>query len=124
MGGQPGTAGQRPVQNGAVTRQVVGPSPSEHTPDAGIPEAMVKGVVLPDPVIREQAGCESTRTVTGDFRVEQTESSHDNGSIDVPLVSVGASDSFVRESSSGYAASRTGKVSVETQGRRQAEVGS
>lgn len=121
-GGQPSTVGQMPLQAGAVTRQVVGPSPSEHAPVAGIPEVTVKEAVFPNPVKREQAGCESARTVTGDFRVEQMESFHDGGSNDVPLVSVSASDSFVRESSSGYAASRTGKVSVETQGRRQAGV--
>ena len=121
-GGQPVTAGQVPLQSGTVTRQVVGPSPSEQTPVAGIPEAMVKGVILPNPVAREQAGCESARTVAGEFRVEQMGSFHGNGSLDVPLVSVGASDSCVRESSSGDAASEVGKVSVETQGRRQAGV--
>jgi len=118
-GGQPVTARQDTVQSGTVTRQVVGPSPSEHTPAAGIPEVSVKGAVLPNPVKREPAGCESGRTETG-FRVEQMESFHDGGSIDVPAVSVSASESFVRESSSGYTASRTGKVSVETQGRQQA----
>lgn len=121
-GGQPYSAGESPLQSGAATRQVVGPSPSEHTPVAGIPEATVKGVVLPNPVKREQADCESDRTVSGEFRVEQMESFHDGGSNDVPAVSVSASDSFVRESSSGYAALQTGKVSVETQGRRQAGV--
>ncbi|ABB31369.1 hypothetical protein GeomeDRAFT_2015 [Geobacter metallireducens RCH3] len=119
-GGTPVTAGQRLTQAGAVARQVVGPSLSEHTPVAGIPEAMVKGVTLPDPVKREQAGSESDRTAGGDFRVEQMGSFHDGGSIDVPLVPVGASDSFVRESSSGYAALQAVKVSVETQGRQQA----
>lgn len=119
-GGQPYSAGESPLQSGAATRQVVGPSPSEHTPVAGIPEATVKGVVLPNPVKREQAGSESDRTVSGEFRVEQMESFHDGGSNDVPAVSVSASDSFVRESSSGYAALQTGNVSVETQGRRQA----
>ncbi|WP_306533334.1 hypothetical protein [Geobacter sp.] len=121
-GGQPVSVGESPLQSGAVTRQVVGPSPSEHAPVAGIPEVTVKGVVLPNPVKREQADCESDRTVSGDFRVEQMESFHDGGSNDVPAVSVSASDSFVRESSSGYAALQTGKVSVETQGRRQAGV--
>lgn len=121
-GGQPYSAGESPLQSGAATRQVVGPSPSEHTPVAGIPEATVKGVVLPNPVKREQADCESDRTVSGEFRVEQMESFHDGGSNDVPAVSVSASDSFVRESSSGYAALQTGNVSVETQGRRQAAV--
>jgi len=121
-GGQPDTAGQRPVQDGAVTRQVAGPSLSEHTPVAGIPEVIHKGVIPPNTVAREQAGCESDRTGTGDFRVEQMGAFHDGGSIDVSLVSEGASDSFVRESSSGYATSRTGKASVETQGRRQAAV--
>lgn len=118
--GTPVTAGQRLTQAGAVARQVVGPSLSEHTPVAGIPEAMVKGVTLPIPGKREQAGSESDRSARGDFRVEPMESFHDGGSIDVPVVSVSANDSFVRESSSGYAALQAGKVSVETQGRRQA----
>jgi len=120
-GGTPVTAGEILPRGDVVTRKVVDPSLSEHTPVAGIPEVMAKGVTLPNPVKREQAGSESDRTETGEFRVEQMESFHDGGSIDVPLVvSVSASDSSVRESSSGYAASRTGKVSVETQGRRQA----
>lgn len=120
-GGRPLSAGQRPVQSGAVTRQVVGPSPSEHTPVTGIPEATAQGVTLPNPVKREQAGCASDRSARGDFRVEQMESFHDGGSSDVPqAVSVGACDLSVRESSSGYAALRTGNVSVETRGRRQA----
>ncbi len=121
-GGQPVSVGENPLQSGAVTRQVVGPSPSEHAPVAGIPEVTVREAVFPNPVKREQAGCESDRTARGDFRVEQMESFHDGGSIDVPAVSVSAKDSFVRESSSGYAALQTGKVSVETQGRRQAGV--
>jgi len=120
-GGQPVNAGQRPLQDGgAVTRQVVGPSPSEYAPGAGIPEVTMKGVSLPIPVARKQAGCESARTETDRFRVEPMKSFHDGDSIDAPLVPVDASDSFVRESSSGDAASRAGKVSVETQGRRQA----
>uniref|UniRef100_A0A831UF74 Uncharacterized protein n=1 Tax=Geobacter metallireducens TaxID=28232 RepID=A0A831UF74_GEOME len=119
-GGTPVTAEQSLAQAGAAARQVVGPSPSEHTPVAGIPEAMDKGVTLPIPGKREQAGSESDRTASGDFRVEAMESFHDGGSSDVPAVSVSANDSPVRESSSGYAASRAGKVSVETQGRRQA----
>jgi len=121
-GGQPVSVGESPLQSGAVTRQVVGPSPSEHAPVAGIPEVTVREAVFPNPVKREQAGCESDRTETGDFRVEQMESFHDGGSIDVPAVSVSLKDSSVRESSSGYAALQTGKVSVETQGRRQAGV--
>ncbi|RNC65268.1 MAG: hypothetical protein ED859_17655 [Desulfuromonadales bacterium] len=121
-GGQPESAGHSPLQTGAVTRQVVGPSPSEYTPAAGLPEVIQQGVTPPIPVKREQAGSESDRTETGEFRVEQMESFHDGGSNDVPVVSVSASDSSVRESSSGYAASRTGKVSVETQGRRQAGI--
>jgi hypothetical protein len=120
-GGQPLPAGQRAVQSGAVTRQVVGLSSSEYTPVTGIPEATAQGVTLPDPVKREQAGCASDRSARGDFSVEQMESFHDGGSNDVPLaVSVGVGDSSVRKSSSGYAALRTGNVSVETQGRRQA----
>ena len=118
--GTPVTAGQRLTQAGAVARQVVGPSLSEHIPVAGIPEAMEREAVFPDPVKREQAGSESDRAARGDFRVEPMESFHDGGSIDVPVVSVSANDSFVRESSSGYAALQAGKVSVETQGRRQA----
>lgn len=118
--GTPVTAGQSIAQAGAVARKVVGPPLSEHTPVAGIPEVMVKGVTLPIPGKREQAGSESDRSARGDFRVEQMESFHDDGSLDVPLVSVGANDSFVRESSSGYAALQAGKVSVEPQGRRQA----
>ena len=119
-GGQPVSAGQSPEQSGAVTHQVVVHSPSEHTPVAGIPEAMVKVVAIPNPVAGGQTDCESARTETGDFRIEQVESFHDGGSIDVPLVSVGASDSFVLESSSGDAALRSGKVSAETQESRQA----
>jgi len=121
-GGQPESVGQRPLQSGTDTRQVVGPSPSEHTPLAGLPEAIQQGVTPPIPGKREQAGSESDRTATGEFRVEQTESFLDDGSNDVPVSSVSANDSSIRESSSGYAASRTGKVSVETQGRRQAGV--
>lgn len=119
-GGTPVTAGQRLTQAGAVARQVVGPSLSEHTPVAGIPEVTEREAVFPDPVKREQAGSESDRAARGDFRVEPMESFHDGGSIDVPVVSVSASDSFVRESSFGLAALQAGKVSVETQGRRQA----
>jgi hypothetical protein len=120
-GGQPLNAGLRtPQDGGAVTRRVVGLSPSEYTPGAGIPEVTMKGVSLPNPVARKQAGCESARTETDSFRVEQMKSFHDGDSIDAPLVPVDASDSFVRESSSGDAESRAGKVSVETQGRRQA----
>lgn len=120
--GQPLAAGQSPVQNGAVTRQVVGPSPSEHIPAASLPEAIQQGVTPPNPVAREQAGSESDRTVTGDFSVEQIESFHDGGSNVVPLVLASANDSLIREALSGYAASRIGKVSVETQGRRQAGI--
>ncbi len=119
-GGTPVTAGQRLTQAGAVARKVVGPSLSEYTPVAGIPEVTEREAVFPDPVKREQAGSESDRSARGDFRVEPMESFHDGGSIDVPVVSVSAKDSFVRESSSGYAALQAGKVSVETQGRRQA----
>lgn len=121
-GGRPVTVGQSPLQAGAVTRQVVDPLPPEYTPAAGIPEVIQQGVTPPIPVKREQAGSESDRTETGEFRVEQMESFHDGGSNDVPAVSVSASDSSVRETSSGFAASRTGKVSVETQGRRQAGI--
>ncbi len=119
-GGTPVTAGQRLTQAGAVARQVVGPSLSEHTPVAGIPEVTERKAVFPDPVKREQAGSESDRSASGDFRVEPMESFHDGGSIDVPVVSVSAKDSFVRKSSSGYAALQAVKVSVETQGRQQA----
>ncbi|SEM05770.1 hypothetical protein SAMN04489760_103109 [Syntrophus gentianae] len=120
-GGQPLNAGPKTLQDGgAVTRRVVGPSPSEYTPGAGIPEVTIKGVSLPNPVARKQAGCESARTETDSFRVESMKSFHDGDSIDAPLIPVDARDSFVRESSSGDAESRAGKVSVETQGRRQA----
>lgn len=119
-GGRPVSAGQRPGQDGAVTRQVVGPSSSEHTPVTGIPEATAQGVTLPNPVKREQAGCASDRSARGDFSVVKMEPFHDGGSSDVPrVVSVGARDSSVRESPSGYAALQTGNVSVETRGRRQ-----
>lgn len=119
-GGEPVTAGQRLSQAGTVARQVVGPSLSEHTPVAGIPEVTVKGVILPIPGKREQAGSESDRAVRSDFRVEPMESFHDGGSINVPAVSVSANDSSESESSSGYAVLQAGKVSVETQGRQKA----
>lgn len=120
-GGPPVNAGSGTLQDGgAVTRRVVGPSPPEYTPGAGIPEVTMKGVSLPNPAARKQAGRESARTESDRFRVESMKSFHDGDSIDAPLVSVDARDSSVRESSSGDAVSRTGKVSAETQGRRQA----
>mgnify|MGYP000844243756 CR=1 FL=1 len=120
-GGPPVNAGSGTLQDGgAVTRRVVGPSLSEYTPGSGIPEVTMKGVSLPNPAARKQAGRESARTESDRFRVESMKSFHDGDSIDAPLVPVDARDSSVRESSSGDAASRTGKVSAETQGRRQA----
>lgn len=119
--GRPENAGQHAVESGFATRQVAGPSPSEHIPAAGLPEATVEGLHLPDPVARTQAGCESARTDTDGFRVEETESFHDGDSSDAPAVSGVEHGSSIVESSPGYAAaSRAGNVSAETQGRRQA----
>jgi hypothetical protein len=119
--GRPENAGQHAVESGFATRQVAGPSPSEHIPAAGLPEATAEGLHLPDPVARTQAGCESARTDTDGFRVEETESFHDGDSSDAPAVSGVEHGSSIVESSPGYAAaSRAGNVSAETQGRRQA----
>ncbi len=119
--GRPDEAGQQAAESGFATRQVAGPSPSEHIPAVGLPEATAEGLHLPDPVARMQAGCESARTATDGFRVEETESFHDGDSNDAPAVSGIEDGSSIVESSSGYAvASRAGNVSAETQGRRQA----
>lgn len=119
--GRPENAGQHAAESGFATRQVAGLSPSEHVPAAGLPGATVEGLHLPDPVARTQAGCESARTATDGFRVEETESFHDGDSNDAPAVSGVEGGSSNVGSSSGYAAaSRAGNVSAETQGRRQA----
>lgn len=121
--GDPSAARIREEGSGFVTPQVVGLSPSEHIPAAGLPKATFEGLHLPNPVTHKQAGCESARTVTDDFRAEQTESFRDGDSNDAPAVSGVEDGSSILESSPGYAAaSRAGKVSAETQGRRQAGV--
>jgi len=119
--GRPDEAGQHAAESGFANRQVAGPSPSENIPAAGLPEATAEGLHLSDSVARTQAGCESARTATDGFRVEETESFHDGDSNDAPAVSGVENGSSILESSPGYAAaSRAGNVSAETQGRRQA----
>ena len=121
--GRPDEAGQHAAESGFANRQVAGPSPSEHIPAAGLPEASAEGLHLPDPVARTQAGCESARTATDGFRVEEVESFHGDASNDAPAVPGVENGSSILESSPGYAAaSRAGNVSAETQGRRQAGV--
>ncbi len=119
--GRPGEAELYAVESGCATRQVAGPSPAEHVPAAGLPEAISEGLHLSDPVARAQAGCESARTVTDGFRAEKAERFRGGDSNDAPAVPGVEDGSSILESSPGYAAtSRAGKESVETQERRQA----
>ncbi len=121
--GRPDEAGQHAAESGFATRQVAGPSPSEHVPAAGLPEATSEGLHLSDPVPRTQAGCESARTVTDGFRAEKAERFRGGDSNDAPAVPGVEDGSSILESSPGYAAtSRAGKESVETQERRQAGI--
>jgi hypothetical protein len=99
---------------------VVGPSPAEHTARAKLQRVMTRGYAPSDPVTREQAGRESGRTVTGDFRIGVAGSFHDGVSNALP--ETGANEASVREFPPDPVALSAGKVSVETQERRQAGV--
>lgn len=119
--GRPDEAGQHAAESGFATRQVAGPSPAEHVPAAGLPEATSEGLHLSDPVTRTQAGCESARTVTDGFRAEKAERFRGGDSNDAPAVPGVEDGSSILEFSPGYAVtSRAGKEPVETQERRQA----
>lgn len=115
-----GRRGSNPLPDGFGTRQVVGTLPAEHTAQAKPQRTTIQGYAPSNSVTREQAGRASGRTVTGDIRIGGTGSFHDGASNDPQVV--GANDASAREFSSDRVASSAGKVSVETQERRQAGV--
>lgn len=119
-GGQSaGKASQMTPPHGLAIRQVVDPSPPENTAVAELPVANGLLSTLPNPGKHEPAGSESARTGTAAQGTEQESASSDSVFADVCFVSA-VSDSQVKEPLSLRQAHSTGKMSVETQGRRQA----
>lgn len=105
--------------HGPATRQVVDLSPPENTAVAELPVANGLLSTLPNPGKQEQAGSESARTGTAAQGTEQESASSDSVFANVCFVSA-VGDSQVKEPLSLRQAHSTGKMSVETQGRRQA----
>ena len=114
-----GKASQMTSPQGPATRQVVDLSPPENTAVAELPVANGLLSKLPNPGKQEQAGSESARTGTAAQGTEQESASSDSVFANVCFVSA-VSDSQVKEPLSLRQAHSTGKMSVETQGRRQA----
>ena len=114
-----GKASQMTPPHGPVSRQVVDLSPPENTAVAELPVANGLLSKLPNPGKQEQAGSESARTGTAAQGTDQESASSDSVFANVCFVSA-VSDSQVKEPLSLRQAHSTGKMSVETQGRRQA----
>lgn len=114
-----GKASQMTPPHGPVSRQVVDLSPPENTAVAELLVANGLLSTLPNPGKQEQAGSESARTGTAAQGTDQESASSDSVFANVCFVSA-VSDSQVKEPLSLRQAHSTGKMSVETQGRRQA----
>ena len=119
-GGRPeGRASQMTPPHGLATRQVVDLSLPKNTAVAELPAANGLLSMLPNPGKQELAGSESARTGTAAQSTERESASSDSVFANVCFVSA-VSDSQVKEPLSLRQAHSTGKMSVETQGRRQA----
>jgi hypothetical protein len=114
-----GKASQMTPPQGPATRQVVDLSPPENTAVAELPVANGLLSTLPNPGKQELAGSESARTGTAAQSTEQESASSDSVFANVCFVSA-VGDSQVKGPLSLRQAHSTGKMSVETQGRRQA----
>lgn len=114
-----GKASQMTPPQGPAIRQVEDLSPPENTAVAELP--VVNGLLstLPNPGKQELAGSESARTGTVAQSTEQESASSDSVFANVCFVSA-VGDSQVKGPLSLRQAHSTGKMSVETRGRRQA----
>ena len=114
-----GKTSQMTSSQGPAIRQVVDLSPPENTAVAELP--VVNGLLstLPNPGKQELAGSESARTGTTAQSTEQESASSDSVFANVCFVSA-VGDSQVKGPLSLRQAHSTGKMSVETRGRRQA----
>jgi len=118
-GRPPGKASQMTPPHGLATRQVVDLLPPGNTAVAELPVANGLLSTLPNPGKQESAGSESARTGTAAQSTERESASSDSVFANVCFVSA-VGDSQVKEPLSLRQAHSTGKMSVETQGRRQA----
>ena len=113
-----GKASQMTPPQGLAIRQVVDLSPPGNTAVAELPVA--NGLsTLPNPGKQEPAGSESARTGTAAQSTGQESASSDSVFANVCFVSA-VGDSQVKGPLSLRQAHSTGKMSVETRGRRQA----
>lgn len=118
-GRPPGKASQMTPPHGLATRQVVDLLPPGNTAVAELPVANGLLSTLPNPGKQEPAGSESARTGTAAQSTEQEGASSDSVFANVCFVSA-VGHSQVKEPLSLRQAHSTVKMSVETQGRRQA----